>query len=423
MTPLPPAAHDPGAHPPGTPVTALPAPAHSGAPTGDPLGDAASTPREAFRFLLRVPWEKLAIWAMFLSLIYVLRDFFTILFLTFVFSYMAQGAVGWMLGKLGHAGDLGVIRRRVVVAFFTLLLTGIIGLGWIVLPRFYDQANQFVRKLRATDFKAQVETGLRNALGAESFADLERTEWYKDQMTDLTRRSRELVPSLTGWVTQTVLGLLTLLLHFFLSLLFSFLFVFDIPKLRRGFALLEYGNFRKFYREIAPTVFTFGAVLGRAFQAQAAIAVLNTMLTFIGLMVLGIGSPVFLCAIVFLCSFIPVAGMFLSTVPICLMALQQSGFGLALEVLVLVLVIHAIEAYILNPKIVGDMMKMHPLIVLIILTVAEHFFKVWGLLLGVPVSYYVYRFVIQGEAATTAANAVLPVGPPGTPTTAPADSR
>ncbi len=59
-----------------------------------------------------------------------------------------------------------------------------------------------------------------------------------------------------------------------------------------------------------------------------------------------------------------------------LLALQ-----LALVVL-LVTAIHFIEAYGLNPAIYSAHLKLHPLLVLTVLVVAEHSLGVWGLLLA-----------------------------------------
>ena len=39
-----------------------------------------------FRFLEWLPWEKLTIWALFLLLVYSLRSFFFIVFLTFIIA-------------------------------------------------------------------------------------------------------------------------------------------------------------------------------------------------------------------------------------------------------------------------------------------------------------------------------------------------
>ena len=54
-------------------------------------------------------------------------------------------------------------------------------------------------------------------------------------------------------------------------------------------------------------------------------------------------------------------------------------------VIVMVIGIHMIEAYGLNPAIYSAHLKLHPLLVLTVLVVAEHSLGVWGLLLaGAP---------------------------------------
>ncbi|MGB9692390.1 MAG: AI-2E family transporter, partial [Candidatus Sumerlaeaceae bacterium] len=82
-----------------------------------------------------------------------------------------------------------------------------------------------------------------------------------------------------------------------------------------------------------------------------------------------------------------------STTPAVLVALNQQGLKLAVLVVVLVTVIHLIEAYVLNPMIYGHHLKLNPVLVLIILFVGHHFFGLWGMLLGVPVSYYFLHYV------------------------------
>jgi predicted PurR-regulated permease PerM len=51
----------------------------------------------------------------------------------------------------------------------------------------------------------------------------------------------------------------------------------------------------------------------------------NTVLTAIGLVVLGIPHAFVLSGIVFVCSFIPVLGVIISTVPIALSAVRAGG--------------------------------------------------------------------------------------------------
>jgi len=149
-----------------------------------------------------------------------------------------------------------------------------------------------------------------------------------------------------------------------------------------------------FYEEAAQPIMRFGMLVGRAIEAQASIALLNTVLTLTGLVLLGIPLVAMLSVIVFVCSFIPVLGVFISTIPIVLVALNAGGPMLTLAAVGMIIVIHAIEAYLLNPMIYGRHMKLNPVLTLIILYVAYHAFGLWGMLLGVPVARYFIHDVI-----------------------------
>jgi predicted PurR-regulated permease PerM len=95
-----------------------------------------------------------------------------------------------------------------------------------------------------------------------------------------------------------------------------------------------------------------------------------------------------LSVIVFVCSFVPVLGVLISTVPLVLVALNAGGPSLALAAIALVIVAHTVEAYLLNPMIYGKHLNLNPVLTLIILYVAYHAFGLWGMLLGVPVARY-----------------------------------
>ena len=121
---------------------------------------------------------------------------------------------------------------------------------------------------------------------------------------------------------------------------------------------------------------------------------MNTVLTLIGLLLLEIPLVAMLSMIVFVCSFVPVLGVLISTVPVALVALNAGGFSLAVAAIALVAVTHALEAYLFNPMIYGRHLKLNPVLTLIILFVAYHAFGLWGMLLGVPVAGYVIHYVL-----------------------------
>ena len=85
---------------------------------------------------------------------------------------------------------------------------------------------------------------------------------------------------------------------------------------------------------------------------------------------------------------------FISTTPIVLVALNAGGLMLSVWVIVLIVVIHVIEAYMLNPLIYGKHLRLNPVLTLLILYVGYHGFGLWGMLLGVPVTRYILHDVL-----------------------------
>jgi predicted PurR-regulated permease PerM len=82
-------------------------------------------------------------------------------------------------------------------------------------------------------------------------------------------------------------------------------------------------------------------------------------------------------------SLIPIFGSIISAIPAVALGLTQS-IGTAAFVLVWIVGIHQLEANFLNPKIMGDAAKIHPVLVVFSLLVGEHFFHTMGALLAVP---------------------------------------
>jgi predicted PurR-regulated permease PerM len=119
-------------------------------------------------------------------------------------------------------------------------------------------------------------------------------------------------------------------------------------------------------------------------RGQLVICGVNGLLSAIGFFVLGLKYWPVLALIAGVMSIIPIFGSILSTVPAVLIGLTQD-FWIAWWVLLWILGIHQLEANFLNPKIIGVAARLHPVLVVFVLIVGEHFFGLWGALLAVPV--------------------------------------
>jgi len=119
-------------------------------------------------------------------------------------------------------------------------------------------------------------------------------------------------------------------------------------------------------------------------RGQLIICLVNGVLSGIGFALLGLKYWTFLTLVATVMSIVPIFGSILSTIPAVVVALPQ-GVGLALLVVSWVVAIHQLEANFLNPKIMGDAARVHPVLVVFALLAGEHLAGIVGALLAVPV--------------------------------------
>ncbi len=155
-------------------------------------------------------------------------------------------------------------------------------------------------------------------------------------------------------------------------------------------------------------------------RGQLMICLVNGVLSAIGFALVGLKYWPVLAIVATVLSLIPIFGSIISAVPAVAFGLTQS-FGTALFVLIWIVGIHQLEANFLNPKIMGDAAKIHPVLVIFSLLVGEHFFHTVGALLAVPVmsisqSFFIhFRMVVQRHDPELAHELVGSLPPPPAP--------
>lgn len=369
------------------------------------------------------------IWLSLAFLLWLLRPFFSLIFLTFVFAFIAAPMADFL------ARWLRLNRHVAICLTFGLFVAAISTVSVFVVPQVARETFVLVKNLPKTEERllelrkdiiekypgvepilmnylrstipdtVLTEMGQRDA-SASAALGLSGPSLTRDEAQAADEAERELlraarndeaiihlffshqIEKLTAAAPGVIRMMWAASATVLLALLFSFLISLDLSRLGQEVRNLQASRLRDFHQEVAQPVVRFAYVVGRAIQAQGMIALVNTLLTLIGLMLLGIPSLAVLSMVVFLCSFIPVLGVFLSTTPIVLVALNAGGLNLAVLSVVMVIIIHAVEAYMLNPLIYGKHLKLNPVLVLIILFIGHHAFGVWGMLLGVPVAHY-----------------------------------
>jgi predicted PurR-regulated permease PerM len=144
-------------------------------------------------------------------------------------------------------------------------------------------------------------------------------------------------------------------------------------------------------------------------RGQLLICGVNGVLSAIGFSLFGLKYWPILALVAAVMSVIPIFGSILSSVPAVIIGLTQSpatGFG----VLAWVIGIHQLEANFLNPKIIGDTAKIHPVLVVFSLIVGEHFFQLAGALFAVPCMAIAQSLFLHFKESTSPPGEAVPPG-------------
>ncbi|MEX3505421.1 AI-2E family transporter [Corynebacterium sp. LK2510] len=149
----------------------------------------------------------------------------------------------------------------------------------------------------------------------------------------------------------------------------------------------------------ATELFTRGwNTLSGFIRAQAIVSLVDAVFIGLGLYFLNIPMAFTLAVITFIAGFIPIVGAVTAGALAVLVALVSFGFTKAMIVLGLVIAVQQLEGNILSPLLQSRAMNLHPVIVLVSVTVGGGLFGLVGAFLAVPAAAMIavaYRYVLD----------------------------
>ena len=147
-----------------------------------------------------------------------------------------------------------------------------------------------------------------------------------------------------------------------------------------------YKNLDKYYNHSNEIFFRFIA-------SQFLDALIVGILVTIAMSIIGIKYAPLLGFFIGLFNMIPYIGAIIAVAISAIITLITGGLSQAIWMLIVVIVLQQIDANIINPKIVGQSLKISPLLVIFAITVGGAYFGILGMFLSVPVIAVVKIFV------------------------------
>jgi predicted PurR-regulated permease PerM len=248
-------------------------------------------------------------------------------------------------------------------------------------------------------------------------------QWIAERVKTTELESRRAIE----YGQRFVAGVLTGLARLILVLMVAAFILIDLQRLRGFIRSLVPEQYQRDYDRIALGV---DRGLSGVIRGQLLICVINGVLTYVGLWLFKVKYSLLLAGIASIMSLVPIFGSILSSVPIVAIALVSSGnFDVrqGLYILLWICLIHLIEANLLNPKIMGDSAKIHPVLVVFALIAGEQSYGLVGAIFAVPVASIIqttfvyfrrrqFRNPASAGVSTSSTPAIAPATLPRNPT-------
>ena len=306
--------------------------------------------------------RRLVIFLLIALVLFSVRSMIDFILLTFIFTFLMDRLTSFVIKRVP-------INRKVTVLLLYTIIVGILILGIVkYLPIIISEITQLIKQV-TTFYQQPQDSVVINYL--VSLIDANQISQYIEQgITFLMKHFSDFS---------------TFALQFFLALLLSLFYLLEKPRLVSFTNQFKNSKLSAFYHEITFFGGKFVSTFGKVIEAQFIIAIVNTVLSVIALWIMDFPQLFGLGIMIFFLGLIPVAGVIISLIPLSLIAYTIGGFIQVLYILIIIAIIHAIEAYILNPKLMSSKTDLPIFYTFIVLIFSEHFFGVWGLIIGIPI--------------------------------------
>jgi len=306
-----------------------------------------------------------------LFFLYQVRRIFTPFILAALLAYLLKPAV-LLLGKKG-------LKRPVAILFmYLLVLVLLLPVVFFVLPRLINELNDFIARLPV--FTAEVE-GLFQGF-YQRYNQVRVPASIRHLVDESIANISFAFQQGARRVAQSLLDLITGVASFLLAPILAYYLLRDSEHIGRSFSRLLPIQVKE---DVLGLWAEIDRVLTNFIRGHLLVSLIVGFMTGIGLYLVGSEYAVILGVIVGLADLIPYFGPIIGAIPVVALSLLQSKKA-ALYALVVMAVVQQVEGSYLAPRILGECVALHPLVIVFALLAGGHLWGVFGLLLAVPLT-------------------------------------
>ncbi len=307
-----------------------------------------------------------------LIVLYLIRDV--------VGAFVLGAAIAFLIQPAIHRlTELGVPRILAIVLIFIAIILVLAGVVLLIVPVGVAEVSQLQSQAPALAAEAQKRI---NELQGSPISIFGVTISLTDLTNTASSHLRDYLLGQFGSAVSIGVTALTTLLQILLMFIVAFLLSLDATSARRDVRRLVPNDYRSDFDQIWRRI---RRMLYAYVRGQLIIAGLIGILSGIACAVIGIDDPVGLGVLAGITALVPYLGPFLGAIPAILVGLAASPLK-ALLVAVAYFVISNVILNFVFPKVMGDAVKLPPLLVIVAFIAGFSWAGVLGMFVAIPIA-------------------------------------
>lgn len=296
-------------------------------------------------------------------------------------AFVLGAAVAFLIQPAIHRlTELGVPRIVAIALIFVAILLVLAGIVLLVLPLFISEVGQL--QSQAPGFAAEAQRRITALQGAPISIFGINVNLASSAET-VSSHLRDYLLGQFGNAVSIGLTALTTLLQILLMFVVAFLLALDAHSMRRVLRRLVPNDYRSDFDQIWRRV---RRMLYAYVRGQIIVAGMIGILSGVGCALLGLPDAVALGLLAGITAIIPYLGPFIGALPAVLVALAAGGAIKAVLVAVLYFVISNVVLNFVYPKVMGDAVRLPPLLVIVALIAGFSWAGILGMFVAVPLA-------------------------------------
>jgi len=271
----------------------------------------------------------------------------------------------------------GVPRILAIVLVFIAIIIVLAGLVLLIVPLGVSEVNQL--QVQLPNLTASAQDRLNSLQPIRVFGiDID----LKGVTQSINSHLREYLLGQFGNAVTLGLTALTTVLQLLLMFIVAFLLALEAPAVRRDLRRFVPNDYRTDFDQIWRKV---RKMLYAYVRGQLVIAGLIGLCSGVACWAIGLPDPIALGLIAGVTALIPYLGPFIGAVPAILVGLSQTP-GKALLVALLYLLISNVILNFVYPKVMGDAVRLPPILVIVALIAGFSWGGILGMFVAVPIA-------------------------------------